>query len=151
MSENGAHEEKKTLTRNISAQYGGETKMHRLCLWGFMLAERHGFDIQQVEMDQTMKHRHGDLNAVVEILWIARLPFEPDLTLEDYAMDVSFQDIPAVMSTFDRIMSTQVGADVREYVDEQKRKKKASPKPDSTTSKPSSSEPSGSTRKQRSG
>jgi len=111
-------------TRTVRAEYAGEEHKHLLCLWGLMLAEQKGFDVSSIELDEDVEERKGDVQQMGELLWIARLPFEEDLTLKELGMSVSFGDMEAVAEAFQKITSRQITSDVREHVEKQGSKKK---------------------------
>lgn len=113
----------------VTAKIGslGERKIH-LNMWGLVLAEEHGFDIADLDLDEDgAKERKGNLRQMLEMLWIGMLPYDEDISIEEIGRSIGFADMPDVSAAFEKVVSRQLTDDVREQVKEAKKKAEASP------------------------
>ena len=109
----------KEYTREVHVEIGGETRRVLLNLWGLCLAEERGFNVEELELDEEeAKERKGDLQQMLDMLWVGMLPFNEDLTRKELGMQVGFEDMPNINAAFDKIRSRQMTDDVREKIED---------------------------------
>ena len=109
----------KEYTREVHVEIGGETRRVLLNLWGLCLAEERGFEVGELELDEEeAQERKGDLQQMLDMLWVGMLPFNEDLTRKELGMQVGFEDMPNINAAFDKIRSRQMTDDVREKIED---------------------------------
>lgn len=109
----------KKYTREVHVELGGETRRVLLNLWGLVLAEEKGFDVSEIELDEEeAEERKGNVEQMLDMLWIGMLPFNEELGRKELAMQVGFEDLPALKSAFTKIISRQLTDEVREQIEE---------------------------------
>ena len=123
--------------QTVTARIAGSERKILLCMWGLILAEKAGYDIASLDIDPSAQaERKGELEQMLEILWIGMLPFNRTLTLEQLGMSISFGDMEAVTAAFTEVLSLQMGEDLKAEVRRQKnRNAKGSPSPNAAKKK----------------
>ena len=124
--------------QTVTARIAGSERKILLCMWGLILAEKAGYDIASLDLDAgEQAKKKGELEQMLELLWIGMLPFERTLTLEELGMSISFGDMEAVTAAFTEVLSLQMGEDLKAEVRRQqnaasaKKKTKRTAKPTS--------------------
>ena len=137
--------------QTVTAVIGGKERKLLLCMWGLMLAEKAGYDVAGLDLGaEANEARKGELTQMLELLWVAALPFERSLTLEELGMSITLGDLPAVAEAFSEVMRLQMGEDLRAEVARVRRreaagnvaKKKRPPRDEAKASRPKRRRPS---------
>ena len=109
----------KEYTREVHVEIGGETRRVLLNLWGLCLAEERGFEVSELDLgEEEAQERKGDLQQMLDMLWVGMLPFNEDLTRRELGMQVGFEDMAGLEEAFSKIVSRQLTDDVREKIED---------------------------------
>ena len=103
-------------SNEIGAVVGGKRRRLHLNAYGLMLALEQGFDLGELASiagdegeDLTPKQQAERFRTSLRLLWIARLPFEPDLTFEDSSRQVEFSEIEGIQVALVKAQDRQAG------------------------------------------
>lgn len=105
--------------QTVYIEIDGEEKPVLLCVWGLALAESKGFDLSGVALDEEeAEEQKGDINQMLDMLWIGRLPYDESVTRRELGMSIGLGDLPALTEKFQEIVDKQLNEDIREKAEE---------------------------------
>lgn len=102
----------KKYSREVHLEAGGETHRVLVCLWGLVLAEEKGMDLNELETEGAS----DDFGQMLDFLWVGMLPFNEDLSRKEVGMMFTPADLNACETAFEKIKSRQITADVQEAI-----------------------------------
>lgn len=94
--------------RLVTKDIGGRTYRFWLHRRAFLLAKKHGYDPEKLDERDTDDPMAG-AEDMVRLTWMAHLPFEPDLSFEEYDMRFLPQDYPLLGEVAAEIARLQMG------------------------------------------
>ena len=93
--------------REVHIEIGGETRRVLLCLKSLLMAQKQGHDVSGISVlnqDGEDEDDGPNFEHWVDILWLGRLPFEPDLTRDDVAVGCTMGEM---LNARDKIQEAQ--------------------------------------------
>lgn len=106
--------------RVVTAELGGREWNFVLKAWSLYLAQRtHGFNLSNLEVAPDKVEAQG-FASMLEILWIAALRDNPELTIEEFGMQIGFDEIEAMADIAIKVMEAS-GDTVKEALDSKKK------------------------------
>jgi len=105
----------KQYTREVHLEAAGETRRVLVTLWGLVLAEEKGLDLEDLTTDD--EEDAESFSEMLDFLWIGMLPFEEDLTRKDVGMMFTPSDMEACQEAFQKIKSRQITNEVQEVIE----------------------------------
>jgi hypothetical protein len=102
----------KQYPREVHLEAGGETRRVLVCLWGLVLAEEKGLDLEELDT----KEAEESFAQMLDFLWVGMLPFNEDLTRKEAGMMFTPSDLDACQEAFQKIKSRQITSDVQDAI-----------------------------------
>lgn len=94
--------------RLVRREIGGREYTFWLHRRSFLLAKEHGYDPSSLEEADPNDPLVG-AEAIIRLAWMAYLPFEPELSFEEFDMRFLPQDYPLLAEAAESISRLQMG------------------------------------------
>jgi hypothetical protein len=108
----------KSRTPEVTLTLGDEEYKLLCCLWGLKLAASKGYDISQLDISEEEASNPGqNIEQMVDLLWIGRLPFDEDLTRREIGMAITPGDLEEAQDALEEVIEKQFNAEMEEAVE----------------------------------
>jgi len=104
----------KRYDREVHLEVGGETRRVLVCLWGLVLAEEKGLDLQELDTEEA----EDSFSTMLDFLWVGMLPFDEELSRKEVGMMFTPADMQKAEEAFNKIRSRQITGEIKEAIDE---------------------------------
>jgi len=113
--------------REVHIELGGETRRVLLCLKSLLMAQKQGYDVSSISILNQPEDgdEEGDedddvgpnFEHWVDILWLGRLPFEPNLSREDVALQCTMGEMLNAREKIEEAQRIQITDSLAEAAD----------------------------------